>query len=71
MNTEKTINEAEGNAVLPIVIGSVYGQTITGTTFKQKVLKYQGKFNNHDYYLVENIETGFKHTMIGDDLHCL
>ena len=28
MSTEKTINEAKGNAVLPIVIGSVYGQTI-------------------------------------------
>lgn len=71
MNTEKPINEAKGNAVLPLVIGSVYGQTITGTTFKQKVLKHQGSFNGHEYYLVENVETGFRHTMIGDELHCL
>ena len=69
--TKKTINEAKGNAVLPLVIGGVYGQTITGTMFKQKVLKYQGKFNNNDYYLVENVETGYEHTMIGDDLHCM
>ena len=71
MNTEKGINEEKGNAVLPLVIGSVYVQIITGTVFKQKVLKHQGSFNGHEYYLVENIETGFRHTMIGDDLHCL
>ena len=71
MNTEKTINEEKGDAVLPLVIGSVYSQIITGTIFKQKVLKHQGAFNGHEYYLVENIETGLKHTMIGDDLHCL
>lgn len=71
MENQNIINEENGNNVLPLVIGMVYGQTITGTTFKQKVLKHQGSFNGHEYYLVENVETGFRHTMIGDELHCL
>ena len=55
----------------PVVIGCVYGQTITGTLFKQKVINCQGGFNNKDYHLVENIETGFRHTIAGCDLHSL
>lgn len=67
----KVSNEEKPLLVVPIVIGCVYEQMIEGTIFKQKVLNNQGKFNNHDYYLVENIETGFIHTIRGEDLHCL
>lgn len=70
-NMDKNINEKQEQCTIHIVIGSVYAQIITGTVFKQKVLKHLGSFNGYEYYLVENVETGFRHTMIGDDLHCL
>lgn len=63
--------ELQDDTMRQLEVGSIYGQTITGTTFKQRVLKCQGNFNSHNYYLVENIETGFRCTMPGSDLHDL
>jgi hypothetical protein len=51
-----------------IEIGKVYQQIITGTVFKYKVLKYQGSFHDHNYWLVENVETKFQHTINESEL---
>ena len=65
-NTTKPQHDAK----LP-VIGCVYGQTISGTLFKHKVIMYQGKLSKSHFYLVENIETGFRHVLTQFDLHSL
>ena len=54
-----------------IVIGSVFGQTITGTLFKHKVLKIEGRYNGYRWLRVENVETGHKQLINEIDLHCL
>jgi hypothetical protein len=54
-----------------IVIGCVYGQTISGTIFRYEVLEYKGCFHNEDYYLVRNIETGHRMKIQGSELHIL
>ena len=66
--SEKSRNEMKDVTTPSLVIGNVYVQNITGTIFKYKVLKYQGIFNNHEYYLVEHVETGFRQTIPGCEL---
>ena len=62
--------EPQYEAKLP-VIGCVYGQIINGTLFKRKVIRYQGKLSNSHFYLVENVENGFRHVLTQFDLHSL
>ena len=62
--------EPQHDAKLP-VIGCVYGQTISGTLFKHKIIRYQGKLSKSHFYLVENVETGFRHVLTQFDLHSL
>ena len=62
MNKDKKLSQE-------IVIGGVYGQTITGTLFTYKVLEYKGVFKENKYYLVENIETNFKQVISQIELH--
>jgi len=59
------------NGVLPCVIGRVYGQTITGTTFKYEVLEHKGEFHGKQYYIVRNIETEHRMLICESELHVL
>jgi hypothetical protein len=59
------------NGVLHIVIGRVYGQTISGTTFKYEVLEYKGEFHGKKYYIVRNIETEHRILICESELHAL
>ncbi len=59
------------NGVLHIVIGRVYGQTITGTTFKHRVLKVVGISHTVKWLQVENIETGHRQIISETELHAL
>jgi hypothetical protein len=54
---------------MKFIIGRIYGQTIAGTLFRQKVIKQNGRINNNDYYLVENCDTGFRHSLPASSLH--
>jgi len=54
---------------MTIIEGHEYGQTISGTTFRYKVLEELGEFQNKKFYLVENIETHFKLVICETDLH--
>lgn len=59
------------NGVLHIVIGRVYGQIITGTTFKHKVLEHKGEFQGKQYYIVKNIETEHRILICESELQAL
>ena len=59
------------NGVLCINIGCVYGQTITGTTFKYEVLERKGEFHGKQYYIVRNIETEHRMLICESELHAL
>jgi len=59
------------NSDLQIVVGRVYAQTITGTTFKHKVLRFAGMINKTKYLQVENIETGHKQIIPETELNDL
>jgi hypothetical protein len=52
-----------------IIEGREYGQTITGTIFRYRVLKEQGEFQGKKSYLVENIETHFRQVICETELH--
>ena len=67
-NVDKSTDK---NGVLHIVIGRVYGQTITGTTFKYEVLEHKGEFHGRQYYIVRNIETGHRMLICESELHAL
>jgi hypothetical protein len=68
---EADFNSFSQNIAKPLVIGCVYGQTITGTLFKYKVISHEGSFQGEDYYLVENVETGYRQMKAGCSLHSL
>ena len=51
--------------------GEIYGQTISGTLFKQKILKDLGVLIHKKQYKVQNIETGSICILSEDDLHTL
>lgn len=65
-NTEKSKHHAK-----LLITGCVYGQTVAGTLFKHKVIRYKGKLSKRHFYLVENVETGFRHVLTQFDLHSL
>ena len=65
------MSETEENLNLDIVIGRVYGQTISGTLFKHKVLRIKETWNNIIYCFVENVETGHQQFIKGAELHDL
>jgi hypothetical protein len=69
---ETSINNKTAHLGISFVIGSVYGQTVTGNTlFKYKILEERGKYRKYRYFLVENVETKIKHVICENELHCL
>lgn len=70
---ENTGKQRPRSGKLPIhsVIGSVFGQTITGTLFKHKVIDVIGERNKLRWLKVENIETGHRQIICESELHCL
>ena len=71
MTSTKELKLKNGKLPLQNVIGSVFGQTITGTLIKQKVLEEKPKYRDKRYFIVENVTTGFRQLICEDDLHCL
>ena len=71
MTNTKELKLKNGKLPLQNVIGSVFGQTITGTLFKHKVLEEKQKYKDKRYFIVQNVATGFKQLICEDDLHCL
>lgn len=72
MKKEQTLQDPQKQALnIPVVIGSVMGQTVNGTTFKYEVLQEQGEFRGKKFYQVRNIETEFRMVIREDELHCL
>jgi len=68
----KNNNKKNNNLPISFVIGNIYGQTVTGNTlFKYKILEERGKYRKYRYFLVENTETGIKHVICENELHCL